>query len=332
VEIVVDAMGGDHAPAEIVKGALLAVNELGVNVTLVGQRAAIERELAGASTGIAVLDAPSVIGMDEHPARAVRSKRDSSIVVGIERVKEQGGAFVSAGNSGATMAAALLSLGRLPGVDRPALATVFPTRTGRVVVIDVGANADVRPDWLRQFAVMGSLYAEIVLGVSRPRVGLLSNGEEETKGNQVVQEAFPLLRESGLNFIGNVEGRDIPAGKADVIVTDGFTGNVVIKLAEGVSETLFAILRDELTASWQTKLAAGFLRPAFRRIAAKLDYAEYGGAPLLGVRGLAIIAHGRSDARAIKAAIRVAKNAIDQRLVEAIAAGLSASRTAEEAS
>ncbi|MCS6800414.1 MAG: phosphate acyltransferase PlsX [Chloroflexota bacterium] len=322
MEIVVDAMGGDHAPSEIVKGAQLAVRELGVAVTLVGPQALIERELAGASDGITVLDAASVIGMDEHPARAVRSKRDSSIVVGIERVKERGGAFVSAGNSGATMAAALLTLGRLPGVDRPALATVFPTRTGRVVLIDVGANADVRPDWLRQFAVMGSLYAEIVLGISRPRVGLLSNGEEETKGNQLVQEAFPLLKEAGLNFIGNVEGRDIPAGTADVIVTDGFTGNVVIKLAEGVSETLFAILRDELTASIVTKVAAGFLRPAFRRIAKKLDYAEYGGAPLLGVRGLAIVAHGRSDARAIKAAIRVAKNAIDQRLVEAIAAGL----------
>jgi glycerol-3-phosphate acyltransferase PlsX len=323
VEIVVDAMGGDHAPAEVVKGAIQAVRDLGVRVTLVGRQEAIERELAGAAEGIRVLDAPSVIEMDEHPARAVRSKRDSSIVVGIERVKEQGGAFVSAGNSGATMAAALLILGRLPGVDRPALATVFPTQHGRVVLIDVGANTDVRPDWLRQFAVMGSLYAEKVLGINRPRVGLLSNGEEETKGSQLVQEAFPLLAGAGLNFIGNVEGRDIPAGTADVVVTDGFTGNVVIKLAEGIAETLFAMLRAELTAGLTTKLAAAFLRPAFRRVAKNLDYAEYGGAPLLGVRGLAIVAHGRSDARAITAAIRVAKNAIDQQLVAAIQAGLA---------
>ncbi|GIW08710.1 MAG: hypothetical protein KatS3mg060_3515 [Dehalococcoidia bacterium] len=197
MEIVVDAMGGDHAPAEVIKGAISAVRDYGLRLTLVGRKDAIERELGSPPEGITVLDAPAVIEMDEHPARAVRSKRDSSIVVGIERVKAKGGAFVSAGNSGATMAAALLVLGRLPGVDRPALATVFPSRTGRVVLIDVGANTDVRPDWLRQFAVMGSLYAEKVLGASRPRVGLLSNGEEETKGSQLVQEAFPLIASSG---------------------------------------------------------------------------------------------------------------------------------------
>ncbi|MFN8534669.1 MAG: phosphate acyltransferase PlsX [Dehalococcoidia bacterium] len=323
MEIVVDAMGGDRAPGEIIRGAQAAIRNLAVQVTLVGQAAAIEKELAGTSRdGITILDAPTVIEMDEHPARAVRSKRDSSIVVGIDRVKERGGAFVSAGNSGATMAAALLYLGRLPGIDRPALATVFPTRTGRVVLIDVGANTDVRPEWLRQFAIMGSLYAEKVLGVSRPRVGLLSNGEEATKGSQLVQEAHPLIASTGLNFIGNVEGRDIPSGSVDVVVTDGFTGNVVIKLAEGISETLFGILRAEITSGLVNKLAASVLRPAFRRVAKTLDYAEYGGAPLLGVRGLAIVAHGRSDARAIAAAIRVAKQAIDQRLVDAIEAGV----------
>ncbi|MCL6522007.1 MAG: phosphate acyltransferase PlsX [Firmicutes bacterium] len=332
MEIVVDAMGGDHAPTEVVKGALRAAQTLPLPITLVGQRAAIERALAGQPLPptLSVLEAPTVIGMDEHPARAVRSRRDSSVVVGIERVRERGGAFVSAGNSGATMAAALLVLGRLPGVARPALATVFPTQQGRVVLIDVGANADVRPTWLRQFALMGSLYAEKVLGIPHPRVGLLSNGEEETKGNQLVQEAFPLLKSAPITFLGNVEGRHIPTGVVDVVVTDGFTGNVVIKLAEGIAETLFAILRRELTATLPRRLAAAVLRPAFRRVASRLDYAEYGGAPLLGVRGVVIIAHGRSDARAIVAAIRVAKEALDQRLVEAIAEGIAATGKEED--
>ncbi|GIW12498.1 MAG: phosphate acyltransferase [Dehalococcoidia bacterium] len=332
MEIVVDAMGGDHAPTEVVKGALRAAQTLPLPITLVGQRAAIERALAGQPLPptLSVLEAPTVIGMDEHPARAVRSRRDSSVVVGIERVRERGGAFVSAGNSGATMAAALLVLGRLPGVARPALATVFPTQQGRAVLIDVGANADVRPTWLRQFALMGSLYAEKVLGIPHPRVGLLSNGEEETKGNQLVQEAFPLLKCAPITFLGNVEGRHLPAGVADVVVTDGFTGNVVIKLAEGIAETLFALLRRELTATLPRRLAAAVLRPAFRRVASRLDYAEYGGAPLLGVRGVVIIAHGRSDARAIAAAIRVAKEALDQRLVEAIAEGIAATGKEED--
>jgi glycerol-3-phosphate acyltransferase PlsX len=326
MEIVVDVMGGDRGPAEVVAGAARAAQELDVAITLVGRLADIEPALqsAGNPTALSVLEAPDVIEMDEHPARAVRSKHQSSIVVGIERVKTEGGAFISAGNSGATMAAALLYLGRIPGVDRPALATVFPSRTGRVVLIDVGANTDVRPDWLRQFAIMGSLYAERTLGVGRPRVGLLSNGEEETKGSQLVQEAYPLLANAGLNFVGNVEGRDIPSGNVDVVVTDGFTGNVVIKLAEGIGETLFGLLRAELTSTLPNRLAAAFLRPAFRRIAKVLDYAEYGGAPLLGVQGLAIVAHGRSDAKAIQAAIRVAKNAIDEDLTASIAQGIGA--------
>lgn len=321
MEIVVDAMGGDRAPAEIVKGTLAASHELQIPMTLVGRRAEIERELAalGGASGISILDAPDVIEMAEHPARAVKSKRQSSIVAGIERVKETGGAFVSAGNSGATMAAALLYLGRIPGVDRPALGTVFPTKSGRVVILDVGANTEVRPDWLRQFGILGSLYARLALGIDNPRVGLLSNGEEETKGNQLVQEAFPLLKASGLNFIGNIEGRDIPSGTVDVVVTDGFTGNVVIKLAEGVGEALLSILRRELTSSAVNKLAAAVLRPAFRRVSKVLDYAEYGGAPLLGVQGLAIVAHGRSDARAIASAIRVANRAVTAGLQQAIA-------------
>ena len=323
MRIALDAIGGDHAPAEVVKGAQEACEAYGVEVILVGPEALVRRELTQqglSSPRVSVVNASQVIAMDEHPALAVRSKPDSSVVVGINLVKRgEAAAFVSAGNSGATVAAALLHLGRIPGIERPALGTVFPTVKGKAMVLDVGATADCKPTHLFQFAYMGSLYMERVMGVEQPKVGLLSLGEEATKGNQLVVEAHALLKRSGLNFIGNVEGNDIPQHKADVVVTDGFTGNVVIKVAEGISESLLSLLREALISRLHFKLAAWVLRPAFRQMAQRLDYSEYGGAPLLGVNGVVIIAHGRSNARAIKNAIGVTKQAIDQGLLQIIA-------------
>ena len=233
--------------------------------------------------------------------------------------------FVSAGNTGAAVVAGLFGLGRVAGIERPALATVFPTATGQCLILDVGANADCRPNHLLQFAVMGERYARLVLEVEKPRVGLLSNGEEETKGNAVVQEAHQLIRTTDLHFIGNVEGKDVPRGLADVVVCDGFVGNVAVKLAEGIGELAFSLLREELSASPVTMLAALLLRSGLRRIKHRVDYQEYGGAPLLGVNGVVIIAHGRSGARAIRNAIRVARQAATSRLHEALTMGLSKS-------
>ena len=295
-------------------------------VVLVGPEDTVKQELSKHDTSgltLPVVHAEEIVGMEEHASTALRSKRRSSIAVGIDLVREgEAAAFVSAGNSGAVMATALFGLGRIEGVDRPAIGTVYPTTTGRCFVLDVGANADCKPEYLAQFAIMGSAYAERVMGVATPRVALLSNGEEDSKGNILVQAAFPMLKALPVNFVGNVEGKDIPLGAADVVVTDGFSGNIVIKLSEGVAATLFELLRTELTSGLTTKLAALALRPAFRRVRKRLDYAEYGGAPLLGLNGIAVVAHGRSNALAIKNALRVARHSVDQGLVEAIAAGL----------
>jgi phosphate acyltransferase len=267
--------------------------------------------------------------MDEHdPAKAARQKKNSSMVQALQLVRD-GSAVgaVSAGNSGAMMAASLFTLKRLEGVDRPALGGVFPTKDGACLVIDMGANTDCRPEFLQQFALMGSIYMERIFHARAPRVGLLSNGEEEGKGNEQVQAAHLLLKESaatlGLNFIGNVEGRDIPAGNADVIVCDGFVGNVVLKLSEGLAETLIGLVRTEMTSSLPKKLAAAVLRPGLRKVFGRLDYAEYGGVPLLGVRGAAIISHGRSNAKAIKNALRVARQTAETDVAGAIAGGLA---------
>ncbi len=326
MRIALDAMGGDHAPAETVLGAVQAARELGIEVSLVGRRAAIEPLLAAqnvAGLELSIVDAPDVIEMDEHAAAAVRGKRGSSLVVGLDLVRDgRADAFVSAGNTGAAMAAAYFELGRIKGIERPALGAVLPTARGRTLVIDVGANADPRPSHLVQFARMGAIYMEEVLGVRDPSVGLLSNGEEAEKGNKLVQETYPLLQASGLRFRGNVEGRDVPAGTVDVVVCDGFTGNVLLKTAEGVVELLMGTIRRELSSSLLSKLFAAGLLPAFRRIRARLDYEEYGGVPLLGVNGPVIIAHGRSRAKAIKNALRVANTAAEGRLVERIAAGV----------
>lgn len=329
MRIALDAMGGDYAPAETVKGALVAA-AAGLEIALVGPPASIEMELARYGrypAGISVVPASQVIAMDEHPALAVRQKTDSSLSVGLRLVKSgEAAAFVSAGNTGAVMAAALFILGRIEGVERPALGGVLPSATNTpVLLLDIGANADCKPAWLLQFAQMGSAYLERTFQVRTPRVALLNIGEEEGKGNQLAREAHALLKRSGLNFIGNIEGKDIPRGLADVVVTDGFTGNVLLKTAEGVVDYVVAELRAAMTSRPHYKLAAAVLRPAFRRVARRLDYREYGGVPLLGVNGVVIIAHGRSNARAIASALRVAEQAVSGGMREALQ-GLSTTR------
>ncbi len=328
LKVALDAFGGDYAPAEPVAGAVEAARLHGISSLLVGREAAIKAELAKHDTAgldLEVVDAPEVVEMEEHAVQAVRRKRDSSLVVAMELVRDgRAQAFVSAGNSGACLAAGLFVLGRIEGIERPAISALYPTPHGPCPVLDIGANTEVRPQYLRQFGLLGSVYMEKVLGRARPRVALLANGEEDTKGSMVVQEAHKLLRESDLNFIGNVEGRDVPTGeKADVIVCDGFTGNVVVKLSEGLSETLFGLIKEELSSSLLSKLAAAAMMPAFRRIKKRMDYEEYGGAPLLGVKGMVIIAHGRSKAKAIRNALRVAQQGAEQNVVEAVMAGLT---------
>jgi glycerol-3-phosphate acyltransferase PlsX len=329
MKIVVDAMGGDHAPAIVVDGAVQAARDLGLEIILIGQQAAVEAELARhdrSGLRLTVHHASQMIEMDEHPAAAVKAKKDSSMVVGMEFLKRhEADAFFTAGNSGGALAAALFRLGRIRGIKRPALSTIFPSRTpqGYCFLLDIGANADCRPEYLVQFALMGSVYAERVLGVSNPRVAIVSNGEEEGKGNQLVQETVPLLKASSFNFVGNAEGKDIPYGHADVVVTDGFTGNVIIKLAEGVSKFLLDVLKTEITSSNVSKVGAMLAKPAFDEVRQRLDYREYGGAPLLGVDGVVIVGHGRSDARAIRNGIRVAAQAVENGVLDAIKQGLA---------
>ena len=330
MRIVLDAMGGDDAPAAPVSGAVAAAREFGIEIVLVGPEETVRAELAKHDTAglsLPIVHASEVIAMDEHPAMAVRKKRDSSIVVGMRLVRDdQAEAFVSAGHTGACMAAALFVLGRLPGVDRVPLATVFPSRSGRPFIFtDVGANTDCRPEYLAQFATMAAVYAERVYGLSHPRVALLANGEEETKGDKLVQDARVLLKQiPGLNFIGNVEPKEMLGGAADVVVADGFPGNLTVKTAEATADMILGLLREELTRSLFTKLAAALLRPAFRRVRARMDYSEYGGALLLGLKGTVVIAHGRSNDRAITSAIRVARQGVAQGTVEAIAQALAA--------
>ena len=319
-------MGGDDAPAAPVAGALEALRDLNVHLTLVGPSSAIERELDshGASSRPDIVDAAEVIGMGESPVQAVRAKRRSSMVVGVDLVaRGEADAFVTAGNTGAAMAAAVLGLKRIDGIDRPALAIPFPTREGACLLLDVGANSEARAQDLVQFALMGAIYAERVLGVASPRVGLLSIGEEASKGSLVVQEAHQRLRGAPLRFIGNIEGKDIPAGLADVVVMDGFVGNVLIKFAEGVTGAFAALIRAELRANLLTSLLALALRPAFARVRRRSDYAEWGGAPLLGVNGVVIIGHGRSNPRAIRNAVRVAAEAVEQEVVARIRDGIA---------
>lgn len=329
MRIVVDAMGGDHAPAVVVEGAVQAARDLDVELILVGQRGAVQTELDKFDTAglsLTTYHASQVIEMHEHPAAAVKAKKDSSMVVGMDMIKQhQADAFFTAGNSGGALAAALFRLGRIRGIKRPALSTVFPSQTpqGYCFLLDIGANADCKPEWLLQFAIMGSVYAERVLGVANPRVAIVSNGEEEGKGNQLVRETVPLLRASTLNFVGNAEGKDIPWGLADVVVTDGFTGNIALKVSEGVSRFLMDVLKKEITSSSVSKMGAMLAKPAFEEVKRRLDYREYGGAPLLGVDGVVIVGHGRSDALAIRNAIRVAAQTVENSVLEAITQGIA---------
>jgi glycerol-3-phosphate acyltransferase PlsX len=320
--IVVDAMGGDNAPGEIVAGALMAVGGLGVEVILVGQSAAIRNEMQGTAEvkGLKVVEAPDIIEMDEHATDAVKAKPNSSINVGIRLVKEgKADAFVTAGNTGASMAAALLTLGRIKGIGRPALATIFPTGEGRLtMLLDVGANAECRPIHLVQFAHMGAAYMERMFGLTNPKVGLLSIGEEDTKGNQLTIDVNRALRASRLNFIGNVEGKDLTRGVCDVAVMDGFTGNVVLKTAEGISELLFTEIRKAVELTPWNKAAGLVLMSELRKVKRRLDYAEYGGAQLIGVDGIVVIGHGRSNARAIFSAIRGARDAVNNKVLDTL--------------
>jgi len=310
--IALDAMGGDHAPKAEVEGAVRAAGSLGVKVILVGQQELVRPELEQyegyRDLPIEVIHASERITMEDSAAKAVRSKRDSSVRVASRLVRDgcaQG--FVSAGNTGAVMATAKMVQGVVPGVERPAILGLLPTTEGRpVVVVDVGANVDCTPDMLAQFAVMGDIYSRIILRRGSPRVGLLSIGEEEHKGNDLTRGALPLLKNLRLNFVGNVEGRDIYNGKVDVVVCDGFIGNVALKVSEGVGELVKHLLRESLEATISGKIGYAISKNAFADFKKRLDYSEYGGAPLLGVRGGCIICHGRSNANAIKNAIRVA--------------------------
>jgi phosphate acyltransferase len=331
-KVVVDAMGSDRAPHPEIDGALAAARDFGVRVILVGQSERVLPELrrcgwrGDGDKGVEFVEAAEFIGMDEAVAAAVRRKRKSSMRVGARLVAEgRADGFVSAGNTGAAMATAKMVIGMLPGVDRPALAALVPTKSGRpTLILDVGANSDCKPHQMAQFAIMGDAYSRSVLGTARPSVGLMSIGEEEAKGNDLTKEAFPLLRElSGLNFVGNVEGRDVFTGQVDVIVTDGFTGNVMLKLSEGLQEAVISMIKRELSASAITKAGAVLARPAFQNLKKRLDYAEYGGAPLLGVQRIVVVCHGSSNARAVRNAVRNVKEFSEHGALERIERGIA---------
>lgn len=320
VTIAVDAMGGDHAPKAEVEGAIRAVRQFPIKVILVGKEDVIRAELAHhldwESLPIRIVHASEMVTMDDSAGKSLRSKKDSSIRVACRLVREgQAAGVVSAGNTGAVMATAKMVQGVVSGIHRPALATAFPTLTGKpAVIVDVGANVDSSPEMLAQFALMGHLYSKLIFKEESPRVGILSIGEEEHKGNELTRSASALLKTMPINFIGNVEGRDVYSGLADVIVCDGFIGNVALKVSEGLVEVIKHILKESLQSSISGQIGAVFSRSAFNTFKKRLDYTEYGGAPLLGVKGVTIISHGRSNANAMKNAIRVASEFASEHL------------------
>jgi glycerol-3-phosphate acyltransferase PlsX len=332
--IALDAMGSDRSPRPEIEGAIHAARQLGTRVLLIGQEDHIRRELGRhrwiSQLPIEVIHASEVITMEDKAAQAVRTKKHSSMHVGIRLVREgKAAGFVTAGNTGAAMAAAKMILGALPGVDRPALAAVFPTAVGTgAMLLDVGANVDCDAHNLEQFAVMGEIYFRSIFGTRRPRVGLLSIGEEETKGNLLTRESFQLLKQLPLNFVGNVEGRDLYNGNVDVIVADGFVGNVALKISEGVVNLVRATLKEALQATVTRQVGYLISRSAFTDFKKRLDHTEYGGAPLLGLKGVSIITHGSSNANAIKNAIRVASEFAENRVNDEIEKGIAALRTA----
>jgi phosphate acyltransferase len=344
ITIAVDAMGADRAPKPEIEGAILAARQCDVRVLLVGQEEVVSAELAhhpdARGLPIEVVHASEFIGMDEKAAQAVKSKRDSSMRVGLRLVKDgSASGFVTAGNTGAAMVSAKMVLGVIPGVDRPALAMVFPTAANTAtIMLDVGANVDCKPQNLQQFAIMGDIYFRSIFSgrfptANHPRVGLLSVGEEETKGNELTHEAFQLIKQLNLNFLGNVEGRDLYNGRADVVVCDGFVGNVALKVSEGLVEAVRAILKEAMHSSLTRQMGYLLSRAAFQDFKKRLDYSEYGGAPLLGVKGVTIVSHGSSNGTAIKNAIRVAsefaRSGLNQMIEQKIQATRDHAGTAE---
>ena len=325
MRIVLDAMGSDNYPDPEVIAATEAVQKFGNEISLVGNEEILKPKLEGlnGSQKVKIIHAPEVLEMSDKPASSARGKAENSMAVGMDLLKTgEGDAFVTAGNTGGAMANGLFRLGRIRGVKRPALTGVFPVQNGQCVVLDIGANADCRPEYLVQFALMGSLYAEKIRNIPRPRVGLMSNGEEEGKGNELVKAAHALLKESQLNFVGNIESKEIFTGGVDVVVTDGFTGNVFLKTSEAVAKFMTTLLKDNLTSSVRTTIGAGLAKPAFDRLRKVMDPSEIGAVPLLGINGLVFVGHGRSNSYAILNAIRAARQAVEADLLSAVRAGI----------
>lgn len=322
MKIVVDAMGGDNAPKAIVEGCVDAVCEFGTHIILVGESAAIEKELSKYKydeSKISIVHTTEVITNNEQPAMAIRRKKDSSMVVGLNLIKEgKGDAFISAGSTGALLTGATLITKRIKGVNRPAIAPIMPGKNGVFMVIDSGANVDVKPNNLLQFAIMGSAYFKGVFNVKNPKVGLINNGAEEEKGNELTKAAHGILKNADINFIGNVEPREVPEGNVEVLVCDGFVGNTVLKTYEGVAKVIFDLLKQELMSTTLSKFAAFLLKPVFKNLKKKFDYTEYGGAAFLGVDGVVIKAHGSSNAKAIKNAIKQAKTFVENDVLNTI--------------
>lgn len=320
--IAVDAMGGDQGLLATVKGSIEAIKELGVNIILIGNEEKIKNEILKnnyCGSDIEIINAEEVITNDEEPAMAIRRKKKSSMVIGLNLVKEgSADAFVSSGSTGALLAGGLFIVKRIKGIDRAALAIPYPTKRGVSLLLDAGANTDCKAKYLQQFAIMGSIYTEKILNIGNPKVSLINIGTEEGKGNELSKEAYLLLKSSNINFVGNIEARDIPEGVADVLVCDGFVGNIILKLTEGLAMSIFSMLKDEFMSSTKSKIGALLLKSGFKKFKKRLDYTEYGGAPLLGTRGVVIKAHGSSDAKAIKNAIKQAKVFVENKVIEKI--------------
>lgn len=322
MRIIIDAMGGDNAPEEVVKGAVMSLDEFDINITLVGDKTAIENIISRESfdkSRIEVVHSTEVITYNESPTMAIRRKKDSSMVVGLKMIKDgYGDAFISAGSTGAVLAGGLFIIGRIEGIDRPGLAPIMPGKNGPFMIIDVGANAECKVNNILQFAKMGEIYSRKILKKQKPRIALANIGAEEEKGTEFVKECFRQLKENNPNFIGNIEGREILDGDADIIVCDGFVGNIILKTFEGAVSTIFGILKEEIMGSLRTKIGGMLLKPVFSKFKKKFDYTEYGGAILLGLKYPVIKAHGSSNARALKNAIKQAVSSIEENVVETI--------------
>ena len=325
--IILDAMGSDNYPVPEILGAIEATKIISEEIILVGDKQLIEQKMKEVSVNIntfSIVHAPEIVEMWEKPVESAKKKPNNSMAVGIRLVKEEkGSSFVTAGNTGGAMFNGLRVLGRMKGVQRPALSAIFPTRLGKCIFLDIGANADCRPDFLHQFAIMGSIYSEIINNVDNPRVGLISNGEEAGKGNQLTKDTYKLLENSGVNFIGNIEPKELFAGEVDVAVTDGFTGNVFVKGSEAIAKFIIDALKESLMASFRSKLGALLAKPAFNSIKSLIDPSGIGAAPLLGLDGLILVGHGRSDSRAITSSLLLAHNATNSNLIAKMREGIS---------